>query len=1080
MEFIPTIVTHNNNDSQDIAKNLDTLRITPQHRSEWLDSGVDTELIDLNVESVPTDTDWLFGELYPKPERVNTGRLTSRFLRLFDDCQNSSGWIIRSIDPLTGLEMSDWLRFKPDPLTPLAKSWDKNDQKVKTLKYRSPSGQAARLTFLKVSGQVIQKIRSRYPEQLPASLAITPDNFWEVILNTPSLPLFLTEGEKKAGCLLSHGYIAIALPGIWMGRRTIKGPHGNKLSEFLVPDLELFAQSGRTVNFCFDTDIKPKTIKTVNNAIRSTAKLLTNKGCKVQIISLPLLGNNKGAVDDFIVSKGCDKFDELVTIADTFDYWQFKIEQQQRLTYHPNLTANTRDLSLIDLTLIPKLGLIVIAGGKGTGKSKLIQKIIKDDSVLLTGHRIFLMRDLCKKWGLDYREVLEWIKGCCIGSDGNQATRFGGCTESLLSMPDLEDFTLVLDEVDQVLLSLLTSDTCNKDGKRPAILAVFEKRIQTATRIIIASADVSNKEIDYIRKIRGEDTPIFLIKNDYISSGYHCTAFDTPNKTPIIDKILLDVKQGKKLWITCDSIKFSNYIKSLIEKACPNTSILLVNSKTSGGDEQQAFINTLNDKDASTVDLYQVVITTQSMGTGISDETGKFDAVYGIFEGVSGDSDIAQSLARQRYPIPRYIWVKKSGKIFNSYGSSFPAQIKQEITTKVEANQLLLSGFNSNITEHKFSLDDNPHFDLYCKYVSQDNHSKFKLRSRVINRLRYEGNQVDVITGEGNQETMGLLNEVRQEIKQEDFRLKKQARTIDKAEADRLDRQPVLKPEDNAALEAYHLKQFYNLVELDDKTLEFDRDGRSRSKVIRFELLLHGITAAIERDLKNIERQSKHGHGVFLPDLSNHSLGVRIRELLGLIDFLKPGVEFTNESLEPLGEFCRNNSEAIKLSIGLTIPEGMSNTWIFSKLCEQLGIKTQSKRQGRSQTRIIWIESESFEFISDIVARRQLDHDDVVWIPKFNVLGETIQHHSPEIYKEPPKPIEERDSGQELTETLWLMETAAQNQDTETLEQMRGIYSRKTLQDAAKILSQKSREAWLWVKGVIVSQNQLGFESTTG
>ena len=34
----------------------------------------------------------------------------------------------------------------------------------------------------------------------------------------PEIPILLTEGEKKAACLLSLGFVAIALPGIWMGR----------------------------------------------------------------------------------------------------------------------------------------------------------------------------------------------------------------------------------------------------------------------------------------------------------------------------------------------------------------------------------------------------------------------------------------------------------------------------------------------------------------------------------------------------------------------------------------------------------------------------------------------------------------------------------------------------------------------------------------------------------------------------------------------------------------------------------------------------------------------------------------------
>ena len=282
-------------------------------------------------------------------------------------------------------------------------------------------------------------------------------------------------------------------------------------------------------------------------------------------------------------------------------------------------------------------------------------------------------------------------------------------------------------------------------------------------------------------------------------------------------------------------------------------------------------------------------------------------------------------------------------------------------------------------------------------------------------------------------------------------------------------------------MEAYHIRQFYKVEELDDKILDFDQNGRSRPKVVRLELLLHGLTTAAQRDLKNMERQSKHGHGMFLPDLSSHSLGVKLRELSGLKDFLKPGVEFTNEDLESFAQFCRNNSKAIKLAIGLAIPDNVSNIWIYQKVCEQLGVKTKSTRHGRAQIRTVCIDPENFEVLSDIVARRQIDQPDhVVWSPENVCTQETIQHNYPVIYDEPPKQIQEEDSGQEIAETLWLMETAAQYQDTETLEQMRGVYSRKTLQETAKILKQKSMEAWLWVKGVVVSQNQLGFGSITG
>ena len=57
----------------------------------------------------------------------------------------------------------------------------------------------------------------------------------------PEIPIILTEGEKKAACLLSLGFVAIALPGIWMGR--VKDSEKNM--DYLHPDLMPMVSKGR-------------------------------------------------------------------------------------------------------------------------------------------------------------------------------------------------------------------------------------------------------------------------------------------------------------------------------------------------------------------------------------------------------------------------------------------------------------------------------------------------------------------------------------------------------------------------------------------------------------------------------------------------------------------------------------------------------------------------------------------------------------------------------------------------------------------------------------------------------------------
>ena len=59
--------------------------------------------------------------------------------------------------------------------------------------------------------------------------------FWHWVKDNPEIPIIITEGGKKAGCLLSQGKVTIALPGITMWRK----------DEELLPELKILANDGR-------------------------------------------------------------------------------------------------------------------------------------------------------------------------------------------------------------------------------------------------------------------------------------------------------------------------------------------------------------------------------------------------------------------------------------------------------------------------------------------------------------------------------------------------------------------------------------------------------------------------------------------------------------------------------------------------------------------------------------------------------------------------------------------------------------------------------------------------------------------
>ena len=95
--------------------------------------------------------------------------------------------------------------------------------------------------------------------------------FWDWFVST-GLPLIITEGAKKAAALVSTGYPAIALNGIWgwganekdMFGEVERGSSGESI-KIVHPDLEPFLND-REIVLAFDRDEEPVTIKTVEAA----------------------------------------------------------------------------------------------------------------------------------------------------------------------------------------------------------------------------------------------------------------------------------------------------------------------------------------------------------------------------------------------------------------------------------------------------------------------------------------------------------------------------------------------------------------------------------------------------------------------------------------------------------------------------------------------------------------------------------------------------------------------------------------------------------------------------------------------
>ena len=114
-------------------------------------------------------------------------------------------------------------------------------------------------------------------------------------LNNPAEPLWVTEGQKKADALASHGLCAIALLGVW----NFKGKNSWGGVTFLA-DWDYIALNGREVRIVFDSDVMTK--PQVRQALERLTEHLQRKGAHVVAVYLPMNDGKRVGVDDYLLS----------------------------------------------------------------------------------------------------------------------------------------------------------------------------------------------------------------------------------------------------------------------------------------------------------------------------------------------------------------------------------------------------------------------------------------------------------------------------------------------------------------------------------------------------------------------------------------------------------------------------------------------------------------------------------------------------------------------------------------------------------------------------------------------------------
>lgn len=746
--------------------------IADKHREDWRSSGVDDGIIDLNIETLRgEDIFRLIQSAHYDQNRLNSGRLASAHLKYFNSLA-SGGWWCSGLDPLNNWELMAWGCFKPDePRSDV----DRN----RPIKYEHPAKVQTKAFFLRVPQHIVDKIAKRHGVEPPNA-----NEFWVWVAKN-SLPVTLVEGAKKAGALLTAGYIAIGLPSHSSGYRANINDKGKKVRH-LIPELDFL--KNRPINLALDQDEKVKTREFIKISNIVYSQLFKSAGCPVKILDWQsTLG--KG-VDDVFVTHGQQRIDEIFGGAKTSSAW--KTAKLFELTYDAQIEVASRYLlQAFGIDQIPETErLIGIKAVKGTGKTFLISELVKEglkngEWVLVITHRIQLGKALAKVIGVNHvSEIREDETGTLFG--------YAVCFESLHPKSQAQfnadhwkgrKGTVILDECEQSFWSLLSSSTC--ENNRLPILKQFSKLIGNTLaedgqgRVILSDADLSNLSLNLIRDVVGRNIKPFIIKNNWEpgeNERWNVYRYKGNNPGQLLAQLEEKIRAGQKVFITLSGQKSrSKYSTKNLEerykKLFPDFPILRIDAETVRDPSHPAFgcMANLNE----ILPQYRIVICSPTVETGVSIELSKlfpdeidchFDSVWCIAQGISSVNSVLQSLARIRENVDRHIWAKATAlnSAFIGNASTNPKELwaVENATFKKLSEILKSSGAEwDEISDEE--VPNNVFYNCYLKMAARHNAGCWRYAESIFEYLKDEGHNIveveeDKESANSQSEAMGV------------------------------------------------------------------------------------------------------------------------------------------------------------------------------------------------------------------------------------------------------------------------------------------------------------------------------------
>jgi len=787
--------------------------------------------------------------------------------------------------------------------------------------------------------------------------------FWQWAIDS-GIPIGITEGAKKAAALLSKGFAAIALPGVWNGQ--IKPQHLLDRRK-LKPELQIIAEKDRDIAFVYDSDTKRSTRKNVAAAILATGRVFRMEGCTVSVWQWePEKG--KG-IDDFIVGGG--DIEEVADRAKSLD--RFGAAELFRLTYPASIVIDPNQKYIGDLDIPHETRLIGIKAPKGSGKTETLAKIVYEAQqrgipCLVITHRIQLAKALAARFGIPHvSEVKDSPEGKALG--------YALCFDSLhkdgaagFDPSGWHDAYVVVDEAEQALWHLLESGT-EIAKKRTTVLDNFRELLYNVLtsdegKVFLADADLSDCSIDFVLRASGlerEIRPFIVRHHDRPGSGYHVTVYEDGDPAGMFAKCQAAIANGDRVLIHLTGQKAKSRwsatnLEQIIRRKFPELRVLRVDSHTVADPSHPAFNCVANVN--GTFTQYDVVIATPTIETGVSiDLEGHFQSVWVIATGVTTADAVRQTMMRLREPVPRHLWCPTyaaAGKIGGGDGSSSPFLLLNCTKKRVRITLQTLKDADLNAAIEQ-DIDE-PNLQAaqwtWAKMAARANSGFNHYREAIVDGLRDEGCEIEFVESDREEiaEVRGEVADGRDETWKDHREAVAAAAALSDTEYQKTSEKRDKTEDEHHQCERYEISERYGVDDVTPELVEAHEDGTG-AKWHSHYLLFRGRKYLEPRDTRKLRSLKERG-AVFVPDAAKRVKSFRIEPLdrVGITQLLQYAIDNPNEtwhnSHPKLVELRKRCEKTTDLRVTIAPPrEGETNIRFFKRICDRFAFSLD--RTGR-------------------------------------------------------------------------------------------------------------------------------------